>query len=355
MILSLLDRHIGRQILAGTLLVLGVLAALFILIVLVDALPDYGRGKFGLYELLRYVVLSQPRKLYEVFPVAVLIGTLMGLSTLALNSELVVIRAAGVSKLRIIAAALKAGVVLLIIAVAIGEYVVPTTESQAQIGRARALATGFQQQATGIWLRDGDAFVNLGEVLPDLSLLRVSIFDFQPDARLRTHTYAARAMYAGDGWRLRDVRQSRISAERVEVRTARSDVWRSLLTPEVVAVFAVRPESLSIQQLINYIGHLGRNGQETAQYVLALWQKLLMPVATAIMVLLATPFVFRPVRGGGLAQRVFIGVLLGLAFVVLHRSVGYVSLIYGIAPPLAAVAPLGVFLVLALILVARVR
>jgi len=355
MVLTLLDRYVGRQILLSTALVLGVLLALFVFIVFVDVLPDYGRGTFGLFELVRYIALSQPRKIYEIFPVAVLIGTLMGLSTLALNSELVAMRAAGVSKLRIVGAALKIGLVFMLAAIAMGEYIVPTAENQAQIGRARALATGFQQQATGIWLRDGNAFVNLGEVLPDLTLLSVNIFDFQPDARLRTHTYAARAAYAGDEWRLQDVRQSRISDAGVEVHEAANEVWRPRLTPELVAVFTVRPEGLSIQQLAGYIGHLRSNNQETGQYVLALWQKMLMPAATAIMVLLATPFVFRPARGGGLSQRVFIGILLGLAFVVLHRSVGYLGLIYGVSPPLAAVAPLLFFLLLSLVLLARSR
>lgn len=355
MILTLLDRHIGRQLLLSTLLVLGVFLALFVFIVFVDVLPDYGQGTFELYELLRYVSLSQPRKLYEVFPVAVLVGTLLGLSTLAINSELVAMRAAGVSKLRIIVAALKTGLVFMLIALALGEYVVPTAENQAQVGRARALATGFQQQGTDIWLRDGNAFVNLGEVLPDLSLLRVNIFDFHPDARLRTHTYAARAVYSGEAWQLHDVRQSRIDPERVDVRNAPTEAWLAKLTPDVVAVFTVRPEGLSIQQLIGYISHLRSNSQETGQYVLALWQKMLMPAATAVMILLATPFVFRPTRGGGLAQRVFIGILLGLAFVVLHRSMGYVGVIYGVSPVLAAVVPLAVFLLLALILLARVR
>jgi len=355
MILSILDRYIGRHIIFSTALVLGVLLALFVFIVFVDVLPDYGQGTFGLYQIARYVMFSQPRKIYEIFPVAVLIGTLMGLSTLALNSELIATRAAGVSKLRIVIAALKVALLFMLIALAMGEYVVPIAENQAQIGRARALATGFQQQATGIWLRDGAAFVNVGEVLPDLSLLRVNIFDFEPDARLRTHTYAARAVYDRDAWQLRDVRRSRISTERVEINDAPLDTWRAKLTPAVVAVFTVRPEGLSIQQLLSYIGHLKSNGQETAQYVLALWQKALMPAATAIMVLLATPFVFRPARAGGLSQRVFIGILLGLAFVVLHRSMGYLGLIYGVSPPLAAVVPLLAFLSLALILLARVR
>lgn len=353
MIVSLLDRYIARRLIFGTLLVMGVLLALFVFVVVVDALPDYGRGSFGLYELLRYVLLSQPRKIYELFPVAVLVGTLLGLSTLAVSSELIAMRAAGVSRLRIVGSALKAGIVFVAAAVAIGELVVPRAETLAQTGRAQALSTGFQKGGTGIWLRDGNAFVNIGEVLPDLSLLRVSIFEFATDSELRTHTAARRAVYAGDGWRLEGVRQSAIDPEAVKVEAAPERAWRPTLTPEVVAVFAVRPEGLSMQQLVHYIRHLRANGQETARYALTLWQKALMPFATAIMVLLATPLVFKSTRGGGLAQRVFIGILLGLAFVVVHRSLGYVAVIYGIPAFVAALLPLLLFLALAALLLRR--
>ena len=350
MILTLLDRYIGRRLVFGTALVMGVLLALFIFVVLVDAMGDYGRGTFGLYELLRYVVLSQPRKIYELFPVAVLVGSLLGLSTLAVSSELTAMRAAGVSQLRIVGAALKTAVVFVLAAIAIGELVVPRAETLAQTGRAQALATGFQKGDTGVWLRDGDAFINLAEVLPDLSLLGVNIFEFAPDARLRTHTAARRALYAGGGWRLEQVRQSEISPEAVRVRDVPELAWQATLTPDVVAVFAVRPEGLSMQQLIRYIGHLRANGQETARYSLTLWQKLMLPFATAIMVLLATPFVFQPARSGGLAQRIFVGILLGLGFVVVHRSLGYLAVIYGVPPVVAASLPLLLFLALAIAL-----
>lgn len=352
--ITLLDRYIGWRLVLSTLLVLGVLLALFVFIVLVDVLPDYGKGNFGMYELLRYVILSQPRKLYEIFPVAVLVGSLLGLSLLGRSSELIAMRAAGVSKLRIVGASLKTGLLFVLVTIAIGEYVVPTTERLAQTGRAQALSTGFQQLDTGIWLRDGEAFVNLGEVLPDLSLLRVNIYRFS-DSQLRTHTAAQRAVYTDDGWRLENVRESAISPEQIAVRTEPSRLWSAGLTPQVVAVFAVRPEALSMQQLTHYIRHLQRNGQETSRYRLVWWQKILLPFATAVMVLLATPFVFRAARGGGLAQRVFVGILFGLAFVVLHRSMGYVGILYGVPAVVSTVLPIAVFLGLALVMLARVR
>lgn len=350
---TILDRHIGRSMLTGTLLVFGVFAALFAFIVLVDALADYGKGGFGTFELVRYVILSQPRRLYELFPVTVLIGTLLGLSTLALNSELIAMRAAGISKRRIVGATMKTGALLVVVAILVGEYVVPVAETRAQTGRAQALEMSFKQGNTGLWLREGDAFVNIGEVLPDLSLLNVNIYDVSADFKLQRHVYASRAAYDGEQWRLEQVRVSRI-AERVETESQPSTTWDAGFTPAVVAVFTIRPEALSIAQLYAYIRHLRSNNQDVGRYVLAFWQKFLMPFATAVMILLAAPFVFKSARGGGLAQRIFVGVVLGLAFVVVNRSLGYLALIYGVPPLIAAAGPLVIFFTIAVLLMRRV-
>lgn len=350
---TLLDRHIGRSMLMGTALVVGVFTALFVFVVFADVLPDYGKGRFGLYQLLRYVALSQPRKLYDIFPVAVLIGTLLGLSTLALNSELVAMRAAGVSRARIIGATMKTGLLLIAVAVLVGEYVVPNAETKAETGRAQALQIGFRQGETGLWLRDGPSFVNIGEVLPDLSLLHVSMYDVTPDFKLRRHTYAARAVYEHGRWRLENVQRSSIGFDRIETRDEPTAFWNSDVTPSEIAVFTTSPPALSITQLHAYIQHLRSNNQDVGRYELAFWQKCLMPAATAIMILLAAPFVFRPSRSGGMAQRMFIGVALGLIFIVVTRSVGYLALIYGVPPVIAAVAPILLFLAIALVQMRR--
>lgn len=351
--LTLIDRHIGRSIIQGTLLVLAVFAALFVFASLIDELPNYGSGHFGAYEIVSFVLLSQPRKLYEIFPVTVLIGTLLGLSTLALNSELIAMRAAGMSKARIIGAAMKTGAVLVIGAVLVGEYVVPVAETQAQTGRAQALATSLQHGSGGLWLRDRNSFVSIGEVLPDLSLLRVDIYELTPTYEMHRHIYADRARYDGKEWQLLDVHASDIGQQQIVTHIQAQMPWPAALTPDVVAVFTIRPEALSIAQLHAYIKHLRHNNQEVARYMLAFWQKCFMPLATALMMFLAVPFVFRSARSGGLAQRMFLGIVLGLVFVVVHKALGYIAVIYGLPPLFAAVAPLILFLVLALILVRR--
>lgn len=351
---SLLDRLIARQIFYSTLLVLNVLVALAAFFVLIDALKDYGTANFGIFELVKYVVLRQPQQVYELSPIGALIGTIMGLSTLALNSELTAMRAAGVSIARIVTATLKVGMLFAVVILLFGEYVVPVSENMAQTGRARALETPLQKKSSGIWLRSGASFVNIGEVMPDLSLLRMNIYVFGQDNRLRIQTSAQRARHEGGTWRLEGVSESVIVGhEAVQTRRVDEAEWQSSLTPDVVSVFAIRPQGLSLQQLHHYIGHLEENNQDTRNFQLAFWQKSFMPLATLIMVLLATPFVFRQIRSGGMGHRVFIGIMLGLVFIIFHKSLGYFGALYAFPPMAAALLPILVFFAVALFLLRR--
>jgi lipopolysaccharide export system permease protein len=354
MMLTLLDRLIARHVLYSTLLVLNVLVAIAVFFVMIDGLKDYGKASFGMLALIKYVILKQPQQVYQLAPIAALIGAMMGLSTLALNSELIAMRAAGVSVARIVGSTLKIGLVFAAIIVLVGEYVVPASENLAQTGRAKALAQALQKKSSGIWLRSDASFVNIGEVLPDLSLLRMNIYDFDAHMHLRMQISARRAAYDGDKWWLDDVRESTIVGnEAVLTRNIPREEWRSALTPEVASVFAVQPESLSIQQLHYYIGHLQQNNQDTRNFQLVFWQKVFTPLATLVMMLLATPFVFRQVRSGGMSSRVFIGIMLGLVFMIFDQSLGYFGLLYALPPFVGALLPIGIFFSLSLVLLYR--
>jgi lipopolysaccharide export system permease protein len=353
--MTILDRHIGRAIAFSTLLVLGVLLSLFTFITFVEAIGDLGKANFGLAEVLKYVLLSLPRDAYELFPMTALLGATLGLSSLAVGSELIVMRAAGVSLLRIVGSVMKVGAVLILIAVVVGEVVAPVTEDLAQRGRAAALQRSVAQQSDrGLWLRDGSAFVHVGEVLPDLSLLRVTIYQFDDNARLRSQTFAQSGRYEQQRWRLDDVRQSWIADDKVHSRRLASDYLSSVLTPEILGVFAVKPEGLSAWHLFRYIQHLERSKQDTSRYRLALWHKIMLPLSTGVMVVLAIPFVFGQLRSGGLGSRVLVGIVLGLAFYLINRAFGYFGLLHGLPPAFGALLPPTLFFALALVMLRRV-
>lgn len=352
--MSIVDRYIGRAMLYSTLLVFAVLVGLFTFFEFIDKLDDVGRAEFGMWDVLSYLVLTLPKKAYDLFPMAALLGTTMALSSLAVDSELIALRAAGVSLLRIVAAVAKTGLLFVLLAILIGEGVAPASEQLAHRNRAEAMRVGIQQDNNSIWLREGDSFVNIGEVLPDFSILRVNIYQFDQYNQLRNQVYAERAVYDDGRWRLQKVSQSQIGADRIRIRNEDEQQWLSGVDPDVLGVFAVKPEGLSAWSLFRYIRHLSRNHQDTARYELALWYKLIAPLSTGVMVILAIPFVFTQPRSTGMGFRLFVGIMIGLAFFVLNRGFGFYSLLYGIPPFLGAILPTLAFFLLALFLLRRV-
>ncbi len=353
--MTILDRHIARNITTSTSLVFLVLLALFMFFKFADALGDYGKGNFGMAQVMEYVLLCMPWEMYRLFPMTALLGSTLGLSSLAVDSELIAMRAAGVSILQIAGSATKIGLVLAIIALVLGEAVAPVTQNMAERGRSQALHRGVEQESGyGLWMRDGLSFLHIGEVLPDLSVLKVNIYEFGSDGHLRVETYAASGRYVHHHWQLAGVRQSWIGHGRVHTRILPSEVWAAAPKPSTLAVFAVKPEGLSIWHLYRYIRHLKENKQDTGRYELAFWNKIVSPFATVVMVILAIPFVFTHLRSSGVGGRLMIGFGLGAVFYILSRGFGYFGLLYGLPPALGAVLPVVLFLGIALVMLGRV-
>jgi lipopolysaccharide export system permease protein len=355
--MRILDLYIARTVMAHSLLAMGVLLGLFMFVTLVDQLREIGTGNYDIYAALRYVALSLPQQIYELFPMAVLLGAILGLSSLAVDSELIVMRASGVSLLQIAGSVLKLGVIFAVVAVLLGEFVTPRTETWAERGRAEALQdTVNQRKDYGLWMRDHATYISVGEVLPDLSLIDLRVFEFDINGRMRSAVAAAQGRFELQGrrWRLEDVRQSLFEDEQVRSVNVEAAYWSSALAPEILAVFLVKPEQLSAYRLDQYIEHLQENAQDTERYELAFWRKVTLPLSTAVMVFIAIPFVFRQIRSGGLGPSLFAGILLGLGFYTADKGFGYFILVYDIHPVIGALAPTLLFLVVALVMLRRV-
>ncbi len=355
--MKILNRYLGRIILQYALISMAVLLALFTFVNFLDEIGSLGRGNYNLLEATKFVLLSVPRLVYELFPMAALLGTTIGLSLLANDSELIVMRASGVSMLQITTAALKMGGMFVIVAVLIGEVISPFTETQAQRGRAEALQQNIQQQTNfGLWMRDTESYVNVGEVLPDLTLLRVKVFEFDPNKRLRSMVTADEGVFQDDYWLISDVKQTLIDPEgHTETLATESAQWQTRVTPQILSVFLIKPDQLSFWQLSRYIRHLTTNQQKTGPFELAYWGKLMLPLSTAVMVVLAIPFVFVNLRSGGLGRSLFTGIMLGLGFYAANKGFGYIVLANGMSPFLGATLPVIGFLLLALVMMRKIE
>jgi lipopolysaccharide export system permease protein len=337
--MKLIDRYIGLSVSLG---VFGVLLSLLVLMGFFELLAELEdvNAASTTVKAFTYVGLILPRYTYDLFPIATLLGSLIGLGALASHSELTAMRAAGISVGRIIGSVLKAGLVLLLLVLLIGEYLAPMSEQQAQYLKMEALSeqttlkTGYE-----IWSRSGDTYINAREVLPDGRLGDVSIFEFEPQRRLRQATHADMAIFQGDSWLLQGVEQSRFGESSIQIAKHDRLVRPNLLTLTVLDVLSVKPHMLPAWDLWRYVVFLKRNGQDAATYEMAFWGKLVAPLVTLVMLFLSIPFVFGPLRSVGIGQRIFTGSLIGIVFYLLNRAFSYLALVYGINPLFAALFP----------------
>ena len=353
--MKILDKYIGKIIIHYTLMVFAALVGLFAFVTFIDQLADVGTGTYGLLDAMLYVFLTIPRTIYDLFPMATLLGAILGLSSMAVDSELIVIRSAGVSTTRLVGSVLKVGGLLAIIALIIGELISPFSETMALRSRAEAMQEHIKQQGDfGLWMRDQQSYVSVGEVLPDLSVLNLKIFEFDKNGRLRSIVAAKQGRFDNERWRLEELKQTLIESEQADTREVTSAYWRTSVTPKILSVFLIRPDQLSGWQLHRYINHLQTNNQNTRAYELAFWDKLITPLATAVMMILAIPFVFRQIRSGGFGQSLFAGIMLGMGFYILDKGFGYFVLVYELSPFMGAILPILLFSILGMYLMKRV-
>ncbi len=352
--MRLLDRYIGVHILSGTALAMAVLLSVFSFIDFIDDLDAVGRGTYTVAGAMMHSVLTMPGRAFELFPPAGLIGTLLGLGTLAASRELVIMRAAGISLHRITGSVMKSGAILMILSVIIGELVSPQAGQIAVERRTAALHEPLSMMTRfGSWLRDGQSFINIRKVAPDGVLEEIYIYDFDENLRLRAATRADAARHRDDHWELTDIVQSSLTARAVETRRVARARWESQLVPDMVNVTAVAPESLSAFGLSTYLDYLKANGLSTARFELALWNKIIYPLATAVMIYLAAAMVLSRSSPMVVGQRIVVGALAGVGFHILHNTSVRVGHVYEFSPLLTAALPTLVFTIAAVWLIHR--
>jgi lipopolysaccharide export system permease protein len=354
--MNILDRYLFRTVASATLAALLVLLLLESFLSLLVELEDLGKGDYDFAALIHYLVLIQPRRLYELFPLALLVGGLLGMGALASGSELIVMRAAGLSLTRLTRSALQAGLALSLVVLAIGEFVAPPLEQVAREQRAVAKTQDLAiRSGRGFWARDGDFFIHVRAVLPGVHLVDIQIFEVGPDARLASATAAQSARYVAGHWRLEGVSRSLLDDDRVRTEHLETLTVASEISPRILDVLAADPGELSIRELWVYVDYLERNGLDAESYRLALWRKLLAPFAYLAMLVVAMPFVFGPQRTAGVGQRLLVGLLLGLVFFLSNYLLGNVVLLYGFPPLVGASLPTLLFMIGGLYALRRLR
>jgi lipopolysaccharide export system permease protein len=343
-------RYLAREVIAGILLVLAAFLSLFSFFDMINEVKNVGSSAtYQLHHAVVFVLLRIPGRIYELMPVAVLIGTLYALSTLARHSEITVLRASGMSTRNLLSGLLVVASIFAVATFLMGEVVAPPAERAAQQlrlqGRGKTVA---QDLHSGLWIRDELSFINVRTVLPDTRLRGIRIYDFGQDASLRSITEAEEGVYIPPAsWRLSGVVRTHIEDDRARLEKLPDLEWRSALNPDILSVLMVSPEKMSLLHLSAYTRHLAENKQKTQRYDIAMWKKAIYPLAALVMVALALPFGYTHDRVSGVSLKIFCGVMIGVLFHMLNGLFSNLGAINRWSPFLSAIAPSALFILAA--------
>jgi lipopolysaccharide export system permease protein len=351
-----------RDILGSVLFVALAFLSLFFFIDFVDELGDVGKRGYTALHAAGYSLLEIPGHLYELAPIAVLIGTIYALARMAQASEYTILRTGGLGPGRALSLLGVLGAFFGLLTFVIGDYVAPHAES-----RGAELRASFGGGGGGAWLKDrrtGDdgrhnVAVNVASTSSDGRLEGIRIFEFAADGSLQRRLAAQRGTVDAQGlWQLEDVTLTQWPVSTLQAGAARdagvreerlaSMPWSSGLSSTVVSAAVLPLATMSTFELWRYIRHLAANEQTAQRHQIQFWKRAFYPFACLVMVALALPFAYLHARGGGISLKIFGGIMLGIAFVLLNNVAGHVGLLRNWTPWLTAFVPSGLFLMLSL-------
>jgi len=355
--MSVLSRYLMKSIIGHTLLVILVLLSLSTLYLFIEQQDDIGIGTYTTSDAFVYVALALPQYAFDMLPIAALIGALLSLGNLARSMELTVIRAAGVSTARIAVWVFGAGLMLMACTWVLGEYVAPP---MTQYGRQLKTFAKFQDYSVaanrGAWAKDGDTVMSVQRQNAGDTYGGVYVFKFSPQRRLLSIGRANSAKIGSDNtWQLSNYRETQIQEDRVVASTQPSASLATRLSPEFLGLATIEPDALSVSGLSSYVEHLRENSLDSSSYETAFWARIARTVAVAVIVVLAVPFAFGPMRSTNTGARTVVGIVMGVAFFLLAKMMESGGEVFNMSPFLVAWTPTLLLAAITSIAVARVR
>ena len=353
--MSIMDRYIARQVLSGALMVVAVLATLGTLFMFIEQQDDIGVGSYTTRAALAFALMNLPAQIQQLLPVSVLIGAMLGLGVLARGSELTIFRAAGVSVWRIAAAGSIAGLLMMLLGIALGEFVGPPLQQLAAQQKAFAKSASASLAGNaGAWVRDGNLLLSVERRAGSLGAMLV--FELTPQHRLVAIGRAA-SVNAGNaavrGWQLTDYRETRFDGPAVSAARVASRTLQSGLSGDFLALAASDPKRLTAFELRELATQERANGIESRDIQFAFWARIARVVAIPFAVLLAIPFMFGSMRATGAGAKSALGLLMGVVLFLAQDVVDSGALIFKVNPVVLAWLPVLLMALVALVLVAR--
>lgn len=354
--MKLLDGYIAKTVLSSIALVTLMLAGLQIFILFVNQLGDLGKADYGISAAIFFVLCEMPYEVYLFFPMASLLGCLIGLGILANHRELVVMRASGMSIGQVTLAILKVAAVIIFVVTLCGEILLPRLVHIARDQKMQALSGGQTlRTARGVWLRYQNDFISIASVISGHHLQSVYQFHFDKEHALQFARYIEKIDYQHGQWRAHGIFETAIHDTYSQVNNRAEMTWDVPLQPSILNVSTRDPDEMTLAELYQYL-HVQRVNHQMAQnYQLVYWQRLVQPLTTVVMMILAIPFIFGPLRSSTMGSKLLIGATVGFGFHIINRFLGSMSQVYQFSAILSALGPTCIFALIGLYFMQRAK
>ena len=350
----IINRLIIKQIHQGSLLALLVLVSLSLFFVFIGELEDVGRGNYSALHAIEYVALLLPGKVVEFLPLAVLLGTILSLGSLASNSEIIAMQAAGFSLSNMLKAVIQAAFIIAVLSFLLADWVVPHSETSARKNRSAAInETTAVSGKKGIWIKDDAGILHIKWLMPNGIAKNIEIHTLDNLGNLVLVIAADSAIPKGDYWRLLKVRETQFIDDVPRSYSYDEMTYPGRISDKLLDALLIEPRQMSSSDLFTYIEFLQQNNLNAYVERLTFWQKIFAPLAVIIMCILAVPFVLGSQRQGNAGQRLMYGILLGLCYVVAERLFSQLGTRFDVYPVLNASMSGFLFLSLAVFLLAK--
>ena len=352
-----LTTYVAKTVLSATLIVCLSLMAIFFIITFLAQTATIGTGNYTALQAFLYVLLQIPSNLYLIMPMSALLGCLMGLGVLANNSELIVMRSIGYSIFQVGKGVILAGAILSIISLIIGGYIAPKSTSLAEFNKA--FATDGKQavlsnQSQQLWLKEGNNFIQLHKNRHTGHITDITKYTIT-NGNLSNISHAKQALYINSKWKMLNINNLKINKSNITKTTNKTQEWDSLLPPNLIQVISSNPQYLTIFSLIQYVYYSNNKTQNTQSIKLTIWNLLLQPLMIIILMLMAVPFCFGPMRSTAMGLKLVIGLGLGFIFYILDQFFTTITLVYNLPPFIGAITPCLIFLMILIFLFIKMR
>lgn len=350
----ILGRYILRHMTQGSFLTLLILVSISLFFTFIGELDHIGRGYYDILHISEYIALRIPGKVVEFMPLAVLIGTMLSLGGLASNSEIIAMQAAGISVADLLRSVILSAMLLAFLTFVLADAIVPISETTAREMRSSAISnTPALSGKKGIWVKDGSQVIHIDVLRPGGRAEGIKIYQLDENRKLVQILIANRATQIKNQWRLEAGQSVQLRRNSVQTEDFDELIYTGKISNKLFDALLIEPRQMSSADLYEYKSFLVKNNLDDSVESLTFWQKVFAPLTVIVMCLLAVPFVLGSQRQGNAGQRLIVGILLGLAYVVVSRLITQFGVQINLLPVLNAIAPSVLFFILALYLLYR--